>query len=79
MSKIKLLVSIDDEHLEQILDVIQDLQAAGMQVDQIMDKLGIVTGSCDSTKVDALSQVAGVLEVEPEQGYQIAPPDSDIQ
>lgn len=79
MSKINVSVSVDDEHMERILDVVQALQTAGMNVEQIMSTLGVITGSCESEKMAALSQIEGVSEVEPQQEYQIAPPDSDIQ
>ena len=79
MSKVNLLISVDDDHMDRILEVVQGLQSAGMNVEQLMDKIGIVTGSCDSRKVEALSQVEGVSHVEPSREYQLAPPDSDIQ
>ncbi|MGK7873500.1 MAG: ketohydroxyglutarate aldolase [Xenococcaceae cyanobacterium] len=79
MSKVNLSVSVDDEHMERILEVAQGLQSAGMNVEQVMDKLGVITGSCDSEKVEALSQVKGALYVERQQEYQLAPPEEDIQ
>ena len=79
MSTVNLLISLDDEHIEQISEVIQNLKAAGLHVEQTMTQLGVITGSCDAAKVEAISQVKGVSHVETEQKYQIAPPDSDIQ
>lgn len=79
MSTVKLLISLDDEHIKQISEVIQNLKSAGLHVEQTMTQLGIITGSCDEAKVQAISQVEGVSHVETEQKYQIAPPDSDIQ
>lgn len=79
MSKLNVKVLVDDQHLEQILEVAQGLQSAGMSVEQTMDTLGIITGSCDSEKMAVLSQVEGVSAIEPEQIVQIAPPESDLQ
>lgn len=79
MSKVNLLISINDDYMERIPEVIQNLQSAGLNVEQSMEQLGIITGSCDQEKVDALSHVKGVSNVEPSREYQLPPPDSDIQ
>ena len=79
MSKVRLLVSVKDEHLDRILEVAQSLESAGMKIEQVMDKLGVITGSCESEKVEDLYQVEGASNVEREREYQLAPPDSDIQ
>jgi hypothetical protein len=79
MSKVKVSVSVDDAHIEQILEVAQDLQSAGMDVEQTLPTVGVISGSIDSRDVDSLSQVEGVRHIEPERSYQLAPPDSDIQ
>ncbi|MFH7030212.1 MAG: ketohydroxyglutarate aldolase [Heteroscytonema crispum UTEX LB 1556] len=64
MSDVKINISVTDECLDNILEVVADLQAAGMNVEKIMPILGAITGSIDSTKVDALSQIKGVAAVE---------------
>lgn len=79
MSKVNLLISVDDNHMDRIPEVVQNLQSVGLKVEQSMEQLGIVTGSCDSVKLEALSQVEGVSHVELSQEYQLAPPDADIQ
>lgn len=72
-------VSVDDQHIDEIVEVAGKLSSAGMTVEQIMDKIGVIVGSCDSDKMEVLSQVEGVSAVEPERDYQIPPPESDIQ
>jgi translation elongation factor EF-1beta len=79
MSKVNLVILVDDEHVDRIAEVVKNLQSAGLHVEQSMEQLGIITGSCDSSKVQALSQVDGVSNVETERQYQIAPPESEIQ
>lgn len=79
MSSVNLSVAVDDDYLNRMPEVVQKLQVAGMKVEQVMETLGIITGSCDSQKVEALSQIEGVTHVEPARSYQIAPPDSEIQ
>jgi uncharacterized protein involved in propanediol utilization len=79
MSTIQVTVLVDDQHRDQILDVVEALQAAGMNVEHWMEQIGVITGSVDSTQVDNLSQIAGVAAVEQSHSYQLEPPSSDIQ
>ena len=79
MSTVSLSVAVDDNYMNRMSEVVQKLEAAGMKVEQVMETLGIITGSCDSQKVEALSQVEGVTHVSLSREYQIAPPYSEIQ
>ncbi|MGB6295813.1 MAG: ketohydroxyglutarate aldolase [Rivularia sp. (in: cyanobacteria)] len=64
MKIVNISVSVDDEYLEKILDVVANLKASGMNVENIMPIIGVITGSVESTQIDALSQVEGVSAVE---------------
>lgn len=79
MPVVKVSISIDDAHLDQMREISQNLQAVGLQVEQTLQTLGIISGSIDSTQVDRLSQVEGVQHVEPDRSYQLPPPNADIQ
>ena len=79
MSKVNLLVSVDDEHLGRFSEVVKGLEDAGMDVEQELEGTGVVTGSIDSEKVEQLRKVEGVSHIEEPRQFQIAPPDSDIQ
>jgi hypothetical protein len=79
MSEVNVIVSVDDLHLPDILEVAQALRKAGVKVEQIMDTVGVITGSCNPQTVSNLAQIDGVAAVEEEQGYQLPPPDSEIQ
>jgi hypothetical protein len=79
MSKIKVSISVDDTHIAEILDVAQRLQSAGMEVEQTLPSIGVISGSIDSDQVDFLYRIAGVQHIESDRNYQLPPPDSDIQ
>ena len=79
MSQIKISISVDDAHVDQILEVAEGLRSLGMTVEQMLSIVGVISGSIDSEQVNRLYQVKGVQHIEPEQGYQLPPPDSDIQ
>jgi len=77
--KVDLLISVDDEHLSRFSEVVKSIEGAGMDVDQQMEEIGVVTGSIEPEKVDPISDVEGVAHVEQSRTFHIAPPDSDVQ
>ena len=79
MTKVRLLVSVDDEHLNRFSEVVNDVEAAGMQVEQTMEDLGALVGSIEPAQVETLRQVEGVSSVEESRQFQIPPPDSEVQ
>ena len=76
---VQLSVTVDDGHLPAINDVAQALRAQGMQVDQVLDGIGIITGSAPADSRPALTGVEGVVSVDEELTYQLPPPDSAVQ
>lgn len=79
MDKAKVTISLDDAHLEQIEPVTAQLKEAGLEVEQTLATLGIVTGTVEADKLSSLSEVTGVESVEIDQTIQLAPPDSAVQ
>lgn len=79
MDKVKVTVSIDDAHIEQIDEVTEQLKAAGLDVEQTLTTLGIVTGSVASDNMSSLSDVTGVDSVEVDRTITLPPPGSDVQ
>jgi len=59
--------------------VARELREAGMDVEQILGAVGIITGSVAPGGRAALAQLPGVASVEAEQTFHIAPPDAEIQ
>jgi hypothetical protein len=75
----QIVVSVDDEYLGQIDEVVARLQAAGMQVEQVLRPVGVITGSVDHPCRPLLDAVTGVAAVEPQRAFRLPPPDADIQ
>jgi hypothetical protein len=69
MSEVNVCVSVKDEYVNQLLEVSQRLQAKGMHVDQLLDTVGVITGSIDSDKLNTLQDVEGVLQLESGQEF----------
>ena len=59
--------------------VAEQLRAAGMTVEQILPAIGVITGTIAAETRAVLAEVPGVLAVQPEQTFELPPPDSEIQ
>lgn len=79
MSKVNVSVLLKDDYRERILEVVAALEADGMKVEQLMEQIGVITGSIDSTKLAEIEGIEGVAAVELAQRYQLEPPTSEIQ
>ena len=76
---VELMVSVADEHLGRFPEVVETLRKAGLRVISEQPTLGTLTGKIAAGGVDALASLQGVAGVEPAGGYQLPPPESDLQ
>jgi hypothetical protein len=65
-----IVVTIDDEHLPTIQTVAAALRLAGMNVEQVMSTVGIITGKAPATALADLKSIAGVVAVESDEPMQ---------
>jgi hypothetical protein len=76
----KITISVADDALDRIDEVVAALEAGGLHVEQVLRPLGVITGSVEDTqRVQALGAVTGVVAVEPQRTVQLPPPESDVQ
>ena len=79
---VQITVTVDTASASDIEAVADELRGKGMKVDQVLDSIGMITGSIQSAAPaasQALQAVDGVVSVDAAQGVQLPPPDSDIQ
>lgn len=79
MAEANVSVSVADASIDRFSEVVRRLEAAGLNIDQELKEIGVVTGSIDPEKAESLREIEGVSHVERSRDFQIAPPDSDIQ
>ena len=72
-------VSVTDDYLDRFSEVVQRAKRAGLQVEQQLEAVGVVSGTIDSEKLGDLDRVEGVAAVERSREVRIAPPDSKVQ
>ena len=73
------IVTLDDDHLNEFDKVTDHCRAAGLDVQESLDFLGQITGEIDPNQEDALRQIPGILSVEESKDVNLPPPDSDVQ
>ncbi len=61
-----------------IHDVAKDLKAAGFDVNQVLDTIGIITGSAHPQSKAKLKAVRGVADVSDDHPVDIGPPGSPV-
>jgi hypothetical protein len=76
-SRIDVVVSVADG--EPLSEVVARLEAAGLEVEQTLADLRIVTGSVERSQAPFLTTVPGVQAVEEARDVVIAPPDAPLQ
>jgi hypothetical protein len=70
------VVTVSGDH--PIHEVARKLKASGFQVDQVMDAIGVVTGSALPTSLAKLRKVAGVADVSSDHAVDIGPPGAPV-
>jgi len=58
--------------------VTRELKAKGFEVDQVMDAIGVVTGSAHPDDVAKMRKIPGVQDVSSDKPVDIGPPGSPI-
>ncbi len=75
----RITVTVHDDQLAPIDELADRLRQAGMQVDQVLHPVGVITGSVPAAQRSAIDGMPGVAAIEDERSFQLPPPDVDIQ
>jgi len=70
----QVVISVADDQVADMDTVVEALRHAGLRVSEILDSVGVVTGTVDGDALGSLSTVPGVAEVERSRVFQL-PPD----
>jgi hypothetical protein len=71
----KVIVSIADDSLDRIGEVVSRLRAAGLDVQDVHDVIGTITGWARDDALGSLKDVPGVVDIEFDRGFQLPPDD----
>jgi hypothetical protein len=71
----QVVISVADEQVDDMASVVDALRNAGLEVTEVLDSVGVVTGTVDGDALGSLSTVPGVAEVERSREFQLEVPD----
>jgi hypothetical protein len=60
-----------------IKQVAKELEKAGLRNHQVLDAIGVITGSADEDTIEKLRGIEGVADISSDVAIEIGPPDSD--
>jgi len=73
------VVVVVDDQKSSVFATAKLLEEAGLQIDSLMENLGLVSGSVEAAKLDSLRKVPGVVDVELQREVRVAPPNAKVQ
>ena len=72
-------MTVDDQHATAMGQVAATLRANGMQVSQVLEAIGVITGTVPDGCETVLRNIPGVKSVDPALNIAIPSPDSPLQ
>ncbi|GFZ93574.1 hypothetical protein [Nesterenkonia alkaliphila] len=85
MAEQQWVITVAEEHRDRIGELAQELEAAGLRIDRVLNSLGQIIGgspgpaSAESSLHSRIASTAGVASVDAAQTFRIGPPDSGVQ
>ena len=78
-TKTNVNVVVADDYQDRFSEVVDAARQAGLDVEEQLTTIGLITGAIDESKRSALERVHGIAAVEERRTYQLPPPESDVQ
>jgi hypothetical protein len=72
-------VTVADSHAGDLAELVARLALAGLEVEQVLAAVGVITGSVEESQLAAIAALPGVAAVEEQTSFQLPPPDADVQ
>ncbi|HEX8398070.1 MAG TPA: hypothetical protein VF644_11635 [Pyrinomonadaceae bacterium] len=64
MSKVEVIVKVEDSSADKMSDIARQCEQAGMRVGQQMKSLGMISGEVERANIGKLERIRGVAYVE---------------
>lgn len=78
MKKVRINVTVPDATPSQLKSVKASLVRQGVEVDSVLDAIGVITGKVAKSRLSSLDAGTGAT-VERDQNVQLPPPDAPLQ
>lgn len=64
MPKVEIIVKVDKNYKEKLPEIAAKCKSAGMDVEQQMSALGMISGSAEKSNIGKIEKIEGVAYVE---------------
>jgi hypothetical protein len=71
MPKVEVIVKINDADINKMPEIVKECQTAGMQIEQQMKAVGMISGSIEQAGIGKLEKIKGVSYVEESKSLSI--------
>jgi hypothetical protein len=78
MKKVRINVTVPDATPAQLKSAKTSLIRQGVEVDSVLDSIGVITGQVAESRLSSLNPGAGAT-VELDESVQLPPPDAPVQ
>ena len=78
MKKVRINITVPEATSSRLKSVKASLVKQGVEVDSVLDAIGVITGKVAKSKLPSLRAGPGV-KIEPGERVQLPPPDAEIQ
>jgi len=78
MKKVRINITVPEATPSQLESVKSSLVRQGVEVDSVLDAIGVITGKVSESRLSSLDAGAGAT-VELDEPVQLPPPDSPLQ
>jgi hypothetical protein len=75
----KITITATDDQMGRIDELAERLRRAGMQVEQILGPIGMITGTATPAQRSAIKTFTGIAAIEDDTHFQLPDPGADTQ
>ena len=76
---VQVSIAVDDAYLDDFADIVERGRALGLEVEQQLPEVGVITGRMPADKIEDMAACKGVYAIERPRSFRIAPPEDDLQ
>ena len=71
MPKVEVIVKINDADINKMSEIAKECQTSGMQIEQQMNAVGMISGSVEKANIGKIEKIKGVSYVEESKSLSI--------
>lgn len=79
VNTVQVQIAVEDAYMDDFDDIIKRGRELGLQVDQELPEVGVITGRMPADRIEDMAACKGVYAVERPRSFRVPPPEDDLQ